>query len=124
MITLFTNRSRSGGLLSGTTITATTGFRAADGSVAAPSYSFTSDPGTGIYWRGTGDLGITLNNTLTGVWSIGSFGANGTFIPYQIGLDPAQTDAFLSRGGSGIVAIGASSTQGSFDGTAKAVAYQ
>lgn len=49
----------------GTTVeTSTLLQRGADGSAAAPSYSFSSDPNTGIYWIGADDVGVATGGTL------------------------------------------------------------
>lgn len=50
--------------VSGTTVSASTAFRSADGTVSAPGLSFTDDTNSGIYRIGADNLGIALNGTL------------------------------------------------------------
>lgn len=54
---------RAGQACTGTTITATNAFRAADGSAATPSYSFTNDTNTGIFSGGAGYLSFAAGGT-------------------------------------------------------------
>jgi hypothetical protein len=65
-----TNIVISGGTIDGTTIGGTTptagsftAVKTADGTAAAPSHSFTSDPNTGVYSAGADILGIATNGT-------------------------------------------------------------
>lgn len=40
-----------------------------DGSKTSPSYSFNSDTDTGIFWKSSGSVGFSANNTEIGSWS-------------------------------------------------------
>lgn len=73
------SRSGKGGMLAT--------LRGVDGTVAAPAYSFTSEPGTGMYRIGANDLGLAvggvkqleLTTTATTVVQPTTFSAAGTF---------------------------------------------
>lgn len=72
-------------------------FRAADGTAAVPSYSFVTDPTTGIYRAGTSQLGITTGGTLRVTLGNGNtFWANTEGIGY--------TDVWWSRDASDTLA--------------------
>ena len=71
-----TGLSVTGALSASTTITPTTAFRAPDGAVGTPSYSFTNDTNTGIYSGGADIMSFATAGTLrgsvnaTGNWTI------------------------------------------------------
>ena len=68
-------------------IVLTNGYKAVDGSAAAPSFSFASDTNTGIYRVGADSLGISTNGVVratvsnTGLSVSGDLSVSGTFAP-------------------------------------------
>lgn len=133
MITLFTNRSRSGGALDGTTITATTQFVAsAVGSLATPSVRVGTNTATGICATSdaTGLMFASNGNALVQMYANPAAGL-AVITGYPIGFAPSTStatlfnspDVAISRLGAGVLGIG-TGAHGSFAGTAKAVAYQ
>lgn len=46
-------------------------MRVGDGSKTLPSFSFQSDPDTGIFWKSIGSVGFSANNVEVGNWSSG-----------------------------------------------------
>lgn len=55
------SRSGKGGM--------TAPLKEADGTVAAPSFSFTNEPGTGLYRIGASDLGLAVNGSKKHEWT-------------------------------------------------------
>lgn len=92
-------------------------LKGANGSFSAPSYSFASDPNTGVYRIGSDNLGLTAGGTLvvavaaTGITITGTFTPSGQMLPadgtvllpeYSFGSDP---DSGLYRIGANNVGI-------------------
>jgi hypothetical protein len=70
-------------------VTATTAFRAANGSVAVPSYSFTNDTDTGLYSSSANVLGVTVGGVaafLMGRDGSGGYLQNGSGTNNYLGL--------------------------------------
>ena len=86
----------SGSAITGTTITATTQFLGPNGSVTAPTYSFTGDANTGMYnISGGGDISFAIN--AIEALRIGSSYQLSAIGPLALGASVAGPDAFLSR---------------------------
>jgi hypothetical protein len=62
-----------------------TGFKAKDGLVGAPAYTFASETTTGLYRIGTNSLGVAVNNTLTTTFGAGTVGLNASGGSLQFG---------------------------------------
>lgn len=65
------SRSGKGGM--------TAPLKEADGTVAAPSFSFTNEPGTGLYRIGASDLGLAVNGSKKHEWTGTGESVTGTF---------------------------------------------
>lgn len=65
------SRSGKGGM--------TAPLKEADGTVAAPSFSFTNEPGTGLYRIGASDLGLAVNGSKKHEWTGSGETVTGTF---------------------------------------------
>lgn len=109
---------------------------APDGSAAAPSYSFSNDPDTGMFLAGTNNLGfsaggtkvvdiLTAGLTVTGVATANSFiptgstvPTNGMYLPSanQVGIAASSTSVlrFSYSSGSVITGLNSTSTDGFF----------
>lgn len=69
-----------GGPVSGTTVTASSQFLAADGNANLPGYAWTSEPSSGFYRSGAGTIDLSILTADTFRWSASAFFpiANGT----------------------------------------------
>ena len=85
----------AGSACTGTTITATTRFLAADGTAAAPSYSWTNGTGTGFYLESVADFGVSTGGVQR--WRFGSGGQFAMSGTIGMGASYATTDIILSR---------------------------
>lgn len=94
--------------VSATAVTSTVPVLAPDGSAAAPSYSFASDPDTGIYWASSGDIGVTANGN-----GIVRFYGGTTSSVLRLAKDTAvielgvSQDVSLSRGAANVLTLAA-----------------
>lgn len=72
--------------IGGTTVTATTAFRAPDGSIGTPSYGFTTETNTGIFKPGASTIGFTQGGTeLVRFFTSGIFSQAGFLFGTSVG---------------------------------------
>jgi hypothetical protein len=98
-ITNSLDRSGRGGMLAA--------IRGIDGTVASPALSFTSEPGSGLYRIGAGDLGLAVLGVKISEWTSSAF--KPTLQTQNInGLVSAPSYSFTSETNSGLYRNGAS----------------
>lgn len=106
--------SAAGGAITGTTITATGQFLAANGSAAAPSYAWSSaiaGPATGFYRHADGYIGVSGNGT--GFLALGGSAAqfsSAAVIQWASGALGSAVDVNLARSAAGILGLYENST--------------
>jgi hypothetical protein len=81
----------SGGNISNSGLTRSSNFRAADGTVAVPTYSFTSDTSTGFYRVGANQLGFVTAGVQRMVFSNGELGIGTPTPQYLLDVSSATT---------------------------------
>lgn len=96
----------SGAVVFSGSITSTAPFLAPDGTAAAPSYSFTSDPDTGLYGPFSGQLRISSAGVDRAVFSSDVFQLRHDHtLEWSGGNVAAASDLILARDGAGILAL-------------------
>ncbi len=104
------SRSGKGGM--------TAALRGADGTVASPAYSFTSEPGTGLYRIGASDVGFAVNSvkqleltsTLFTVSGALGVGAAATY-PLDVGVVTGATTLRLTAAGREAIGFASRASQ-------------
>jgi hypothetical protein len=81
----------------------------ADGTAAAPTMTFASNPTTGFYWISSGKIGVAANGAVPAMFSPSalSFGADSTINWTSSNGNPNGTvDTVLCRGAANVIGIG------------------
>lgn len=94
----------------GATVTATTKLLSGDGSLATPSFAFSSDQDVGLYLFGANTGAITAGSAVAALWNASAF------LIWDNLLVGVASDANLSRVSAGLIGVGtgaAGSTAGS-----------
>lgn len=93
--------------ITGTTITATTKFLAADGLNSAPTFAFTSAPTNGFYYPGSNTIRMANGGVATHVWDSATYYMQSDTGTIYMG---ASNDVVISRAAAGQLKFGPSAT--------------